>query len=225
MLPGGGTSWNWVLRNQQESTPRSHKRGRGIPARGNARPEGCILPPIEALIHSFCSKHSDAPREASAELQPRPHVPLLVRARSTGGAGHVYELREVQNPFRRKWEEGSGTYLGTRTTYSVTFWLPGPCGQRRRDGECGAAEAAAGTPPTPPHTHEGRHGRRRSVVRVRSGPVRVPQSRGSRSRGAGSLAPTEDPKAEVPPILGATTGKPRSLGRLGDHSGHVCACA
>jgi hypothetical protein len=23
-------------------------------------------------------------------------------------------------------EVGSGTYLGTRTTYSVTFWLPGP---------------------------------------------------------------------------------------------------
>lgn len=75
--------------------------------------------------------------------------------------------------------------MGTRTTYSVTFWLPGPCGQRRRDGECGAAEAPAGNPPpTPPHTHEGRHGRRRSVVRVGSGPVLS----ASLSRGEAALA-------------------------------------
>lgn len=37
--------------------------------------------------------------------------------------------------------------MGTRTTYSVTFWLPGPCAEGERDERTKAAAAAARTPP------------------------------------------------------------------------------
>lgn len=42
---------------------------------------------------------------------------------------------------------GLETYLGTRTTYSVTFWLPGPCRERNRDGEWGTEEAVGAPGP------------------------------------------------------------------------------
>lgn len=46
-----------------------------------------------------------------------------------------------------------------------------------------------------------------------SGLVRAPQSRGSRPRRVGSLAPIEDPKPEVPQIPGAAPQKRCSVGQ------------
>lgn len=209
------------FRNPQVSTPQS-QWGKGIPARETARPEGRILLPSNALIHSLCSKHSDAPERP--RLNPCPVIgSLLVRREKRRQCRP--QAQEGFDPLSRKWEEGRGAYLGTRTTYSVTFWLPGPCGQRRRDGECGAAEAVAGTPQ--PHRILTRAAMGDDVPWFGSGPVRS----ASLSRGDAALAvpglwpPIEDPRTEAPPILGATPGKLGSLGRLSDHSGRVCACA
>lgn len=103
-------------------------------------------------------------------------------------------------PSRRKWGEGSGTYLGTRTTYSVTFWLLGPCGWRSKDSELGVAEAAAGTPELRriltraamgddrwfgPGPRPSVPGKPPSPCRV-SGPDRGPQARGATDPGSSS---------------------------------------
>lgn len=72
----------------------------------------------------------------------------------------------------------------------------------------GSAAAAAGTPAL-----------RRILTRAAMGDdrwfgsVRAPQSRASRSRGVGSLAATEDPKPEGPPIPGAAPQQQRSVCR------------
>lgn len=90
---------------------------------------------------------------------------------------------------------GLGTYLGTRTTYSVTFWLLGPCGKRNRT----VSEELPRSPSGPRNPAKSTLTRAAMVNGqwFRSGPtrvpfvssgVRVPRSRGSR-RSLSGLCP------------------------------------